>query len=75
MVSDRLRDLLCSLCRGDFVIVGDLMKSITLLFYKAAEGALEVRDSMWWLIKQHHSVCRQPVPCASVTCLSVTGNP
>lgn len=29
-------------CRGDFVIVGDLMKSITLLFYKAAEGALEV---------------------------------
>jgi hypothetical protein len=24
------------------VIVGDLMKSITLLFYKAAEGALEV---------------------------------
>ena len=30
-------------CRGDFVIVGDLMKSITLLFYKAAEGALEVR--------------------------------
>lgn len=24
------------------MIVGDLMKSITLLFYKAAEGALEV---------------------------------
>jgi hypothetical protein len=30
-------------CRGDFVVVGDLMNSITLLVYKAAEGSLEVR--------------------------------
>ncbi|WIA28317.1 hypothetical protein OEZ86_010868 [Tetradesmus obliquus] len=37
--------------RGDFVVVGDLMNSITLLVYKAAEGALEVRardqESKW----------------------------
>lgn len=37
--------------RGDFVVVGDLMKSLTLLVYKAAEGSLEVRardqDSKW----------------------------
>lgn len=37
--------------RGDFVLVGDLMKSLTLLQYKAAEGSLEVRardlDSKW----------------------------
>lgn len=46
---------LCStwfvLYRGDFIIVGDLMKSMTLLMYKPAEGALEVRardlDSKW----------------------------
>jgi hypothetical protein len=35
----------CHCCRGDFVIVGDLMKSITLLVYKAAEGSLEVRTA------------------------------
>lgn len=44
-------------CRGDFVVVGDLMKSITLLVYKSAEGSLEVRhggsQSMWRLIGQH----------------------
>ncbi|KAI8467206.1 MAG: mono-functional DNA-alkylating methyl methanesulfonate N-term-domain-containing protein [Monoraphidium minutum] len=37
--------------RGDFILVGDLMKSLTLLMYKAAEGSLEVRardlDSKW----------------------------
>ncbi|KAF8072489.1 DDB1A [Scenedesmus sp. PABB004] len=37
--------------RGDYVVVGDLMNSITLLEYKAAEGALEVRardqESKW----------------------------
>ncbi|KAF6263102.1 mono-functional DNA-alkylating methyl methanesulfonate N-term-domain-containing protein, partial [Scenedesmus sp. NREL 46B-D3] len=37
--------------RGDFVVVGDLMNSITLLVYKAAEGSLEVRardqESKW----------------------------
>jgi hypothetical protein len=38
-----LVDCLCVTVRGDYVIVGDLMKSVTLLFYKAAEGALEVR--------------------------------
>jgi hypothetical protein len=36
---------------GDFILVGDLMKSLTLLMYKAAEGSLEVRardlDSKW----------------------------
>ena len=36
---------------GDFILVGDLMKSLTLLVYKAAEGSLEVRardlDSKW----------------------------
>ena len=37
--------------RGDFILVGDLMKSLTLLVYRAAEGSLEVRardlDSKW----------------------------
>lgn len=33
------------------MIVGDLMKSITLLFYKAAEGALEVRKG--WHVVAH----------------------
>lgn len=28
--------------RGDFIVVGDLMKSITLLMYKADEGALDM---------------------------------
>ncbi|CAI5489016.1 unnamed protein product [Closterium sp. Naga37s-1] len=30
-------------CRGDFIIVGDLMKSMSLLVYKQEEGALELR--------------------------------
>ncbi|KAL3145326.1 hypothetical protein ABBQ38_001586 [Trebouxia sp. C0009 RCD-2024] len=30
-------------CRGDFIVVGDLMKSIYLLMYKAEEGVLEIR--------------------------------
>eukprot|EP00271_Cylindrocystis_brebissonii_P010251 TRINITY_DN26392_c0_g1_i1.p1 TRINITY_DN26392_c0_g1~~TRINITY_DN26392_c0_g1_i1.p1 ORF type:complete len:1092 (+),score=241.19 TRINITY_DN26392_c0_g1_i1:211-3486(+) len=29
--------------RGDFIVVGDLMKSISLLMYKAEEGAIEER--------------------------------
>jgi DNA damage-binding protein 1 len=27
--------------RGDFIVVGDLMKSISLLIYKPEEGAIE----------------------------------
>lgn len=38
----------CLSVRGDYVIVGDLMKSVTLLFYKAAEGALEVSGVCVW---------------------------
>ncbi|DBA79836.1 TPA: hypothetical protein ACH3X2_007673 [Trebouxia sp. C0005] len=30
-------------CRGDFIVVGDLMKSIYLLMYKPEEGVLEIR--------------------------------
>ncbi|GJP48061.1 hypothetical protein CLOM_g7334 [Closterium sp. NIES-68] len=30
-------------CRGDFIVVGDLMKSMSLLVYKQEEGALELR--------------------------------
>lgn len=29
--------------RGDFIIVGDLMRSISLLVYKAIDGTIEVR--------------------------------
>lgn len=28
-------------CRGDFIVVGDLMKSISLLLYKAADAVIE----------------------------------
>lgn len=28
--------------RGDFIVVGDLMRSVSLLVYKAVDGAIEV---------------------------------
>lgn len=31
--------------RGDFIIVGDLMRSISLLVYKAVDGSIEVSVS------------------------------
>ena len=30
-------------CRGDFIVVGDIMRSFSLLMYKAEEGTLELR--------------------------------
>lgn len=44
--------LLLLVPRGDFIVVGDLMKSISLLQYKPSEVALEVRGrdlSSRWL--------------------------
>lgn len=31
--------------RGDFIVVGDLMRSVSLLVYKAVDGAIEVGDA------------------------------
>lgn len=33
-------------CRGDHILVGDLMRSMSLLLYKPEEGALELRASV-----------------------------
>lgn len=30
-------------CRGDFIVVGDIMKSVSLLMYKPEECSLELR--------------------------------
>lgn len=37
------RSLPCFARSGDFVVIGDIMKSLTLLVYKGEEGALELR--------------------------------
>lgn len=32
--------------RGDFIVVGDLMRSVSLLVYKAVDGAIEVSEKI-----------------------------
>jgi len=40
--------------KGDFVLVGDLMRSMTLLVYKAMEGSFEeVCHKLYWLRNQY----------------------
>jgi hypothetical protein len=35
--------------RGDFILVGDLMRSVSLLMYKQEEETLELRAQVWAL--------------------------
>lgn len=36
--------------RGDFIIVGDLMRSVNLLVYKAVDGAIEVGAACYFFL-------------------------
>ena len=50
--------------KGDFVLVGDLMRSITLLLYKSMEGTFE-EVCMFVILSFNHSHAEHDMPCLS----------